>query len=254
MWQWADGDFVPCEGVPLTDRGFRYGLGLFETIRVRNGKPEFFQEHLRRLMLDSEAAGFASLSWDSERLKARIPIDFNGVLRIYRTAGDGSPVAGWAETEGRLLVTMESRSGDVESVRVVLNPEPVLPTGWKTLNYWQNLAAVRAAKANGADEALLWTWNKEGKKRLVGAGMANLFWLKNGKIFTPAHSCGARQGVVREWILRHYSVQECEAVPEILETTDGLFLTSSWLGIKPVSHLGQHALSYPKLPRCKEVG
>ena len=50
-WQWNDDRFLSVAGVPFTDRGFRYGMSVFESIVIHNGRPVFLREHLNRLAL-----------------------------------------------------------------------------------------------------------------------------------------------------------------------------------------------------------
>ena len=49
-WRWNGKKFVDSKSVPLTDRGFRYGMSLLESFKVINGQPEFFEKHLMRLL------------------------------------------------------------------------------------------------------------------------------------------------------------------------------------------------------------
>ena len=48
-WQWNGTRFAPCATVPIEDRGFRYGMSVFETVAVMGGKPRFLAEHLDSL-------------------------------------------------------------------------------------------------------------------------------------------------------------------------------------------------------------
>jgi branched-subunit amino acid aminotransferase/4-amino-4-deoxychorismate lyase len=58
-WLWIGDRFEPCAAVPLTDRGFRYGMSVFESLRVNRGEPEFFEPHLTRLLTACADRGFA---------------------------------------------------------------------------------------------------------------------------------------------------------------------------------------------------
>jgi hypothetical protein len=50
-WKKTGTEWVPCENLPLGDRGFRYGMSVFETIAVREGKPLILEEHLEPLII-----------------------------------------------------------------------------------------------------------------------------------------------------------------------------------------------------------
>jgi len=79
---WTGEGFVPNATLPVTDRGVRYGMSLFETVRVRNHRAERVVTHLHSLRAACALAGFpdpaAALSeaWAqlaSEVLPALIP-------------------------------------------------------------------------------------------------------------------------------------------------------------------------------------
>lgn len=213
--------------MPLADRGFRYGMSVFETVAVVEGRPLFADAHLRRL---ARAAG--DCGWDPPELPG---FDFRrmgtGLLRFYLTAGAGSPgdpFAGHA-----YAIFEEAEVGwDLPALRVETCAAPYLPRpgGWKTGNYWQNIDALAAAKRSGAGEALL--FNPAGA--LVGAAMANAFLLLDGMWTTPARECGARDGVVRAWVLEAVGGREEVIDPEMVRRCRAAFLTNSRIGVRPV--------------------
>src|SRR4030095_12996212 len=75
---------------------------------------------------------------------------------------------------------------------------------------------------------------------IVSATTANLFWAKDGTIHTPALSTGALAGVTRECVLeianKHF-IPVLEGIYEMADLTDAdeIFLTSSGLGVAPVT-------------------
>ena len=86
----------------MSDRGFRYGMSVFETLAVRSGRILFLEEHLAALSAACKAAGFqAELAPEINQLED-LP---DGLLRIYVTAGDGSLVA--AGSHHRIFVFFE---------------------------------------------------------------------------------------------------------------------------------------------------
>ena len=78
------------------------------------------------------------------------------------------------------------------------------PGGWKTGNYWANIRALAAARESGAREALL--FDAEGI--LLGCACASVFVQMDGAWLTPARAVGARDGVVRQWVLSRLEVEE----------------------------------------------
>ena len=89
-WTLVGGAFREGADVPVTDRGFRYGMSVFETLAVRRGKILFLREHLAALKAACTAAGFQAGQTEALSALEGLP---DGMLRIYVTAGDGT-VAG----------------------------------------------------------------------------------------------------------------------------------------------------------------
>ena len=86
-WTLADGSFREGAEVPVTDRGFRYGMSVFETLAVRNGRMLFLRQHLAALESACTLAGFPA---DGADALMELEGLSDGLLRIYVTAGDGA--------------------------------------------------------------------------------------------------------------------------------------------------------------------
>jgi branched-subunit amino acid aminotransferase/4-amino-4-deoxychorismate lyase len=248
-WRWNGKKFVAAKSVPLTDRGFRYGMSLFESLRVTNGQTEFFEKHLTRLLsacaeLDLNVREAALRH--CENLLGSAGMD--GFARIYVTAGDGGPAA--AASSPRVYVFIEERlSTEEESFEVMISDDSYRPMfgGLKTANYWFNIAALSQARSKGFDETLLFNDFAE----LVSACCANVFVVRDDRIATPPRSSGARQGVIREWVIARRKVDERRLRREDVVNADEIFLTNSWLGVMPVATVEGRPLGHrvigPKL-------
>lgn len=247
-WLWSGRQFEHAEGLPFSDRGVRYGMALFETVRIRAGRPDFWNAHLRRLAAATEICGFA-LPKDALLAAAGLfPLDEReGVARVYVTAGDGAPAD--AADQPRVAVLFEERQRQLpEGYALLQHPEPHLPPfgGLKTANYWMNAESLRRAQAAGANEALL--FNPE--HGLLGACMGNVFLKTAAGWLTPSLECGARNGVVREWVLARLCAKEQRVEKADVEACEAMFLTNSWLGIMPVHSITERALdSASEAPR-----
>lgn len=223
-WHWVGDAFESCNNVPIEDRGFRYGMAVFETLAVLGGRALFVKEHLASLETACRQCGFAFQKALPSKLPSLLEGLFNdGVVRIYVTA------------DARTFVLAETRHPLESGTRYSLAPEPTphlpFPLGLKTANYWRNFATVEAARRRGYDEALLVT-----PDGLVISGcMANVFVVHGGTLSTPSTSVGARPGVIRSWVLRHAAVSERDLRVAEMESADEIFLTNSWIGIVPVS-------------------
>jgi branched-subunit amino acid aminotransferase/4-amino-4-deoxychorismate lyase len=235
VWTLVDGAFLEGAAVPVTDRGFRYGMSVFETLAVHDGKILFLRQHLAALHAACTAAGFRAGKADALGALKDLP---DGLLRIYVTAGDGTPDGPSGNYRVFAFFEPAQFPGSEEvsrGVRLTVTPTPIVPVlaGWKTGNYWQRMQALSVARENGFDETLI--LNIEGI--VISAAMANAFFLIDGILQTAPISAGARRGVVRAWIAERTRVEERRLSLEDAKTADECFLTNSRLGVMPVSEI-----------------
>lgn len=234
--------------VPLLDRGYLQGDGLFETIAVREGAPEFLDEHLERL---SEAAGELQLGWPVERADLRDALAemprragvANGRMRLMLTRGTYSEEAdddaaphGWDDPRWRpnLSVLIRASSGEIDrrprslSTAKVRVASGAMTAGHKCLSYVDKLAARRDAQSAGAWDALL--LNERGE--LVECTMSNIAWISEGRLETPADECGCLPGVMRRALLEAADRIGLECIAgayfvESLARAEAIFVTNS---------------------------
>jgi len=230
--------------VPATDRGFRYGMSVFETVVVHIGTPLFVAEHLHRLLLASRAAGFIFPEGLSEKsVESLVSGHDTGSLRLYISAGDGGP--GQPVIESRTYAIYESSSiPDEDEVAlgwrldVSRAPFPTVLGGWKTGNYWSSIQALQEARRGGFNEAIV--SNAQGA--VVSASMGNLFAVVAGRLVTPALSMGARDGVLRAWVMAQEPVDETLLSMDDLSVFEECFITNSRIGVMPVASIADRAL------------
>lgn len=235
MWAWNDGAWNEDAELAVTDRAVRYGMAVFETIGVRDGKPVFLEEHCA--LLANSAQQLFGIAW---KPVPPPPLDrsLQGMLRIYITAGDGGPTD--EVTAPRIFALFESvepaASAAFQTAR--LHPDPVMPfaRGCKTANYWMNCAAQAQANKSGHDHALL--HDTEGN--ILSAAFGNLFFVIDGALCTPALTLAVRPGIVRDWVMRRRTVREVALPADRLGEASELFLTNSRLGVMPL-HVGNIA-------------
>ncbi|NBV35129.1 MAG: hypothetical protein EBR81_15385, partial [Proteobacteria bacterium] len=234
-WLWDNGRFVQSEGLPFTDRGVRFGMSVFETVRVVSGRAQFWTEHTNRLKTAVTLCGLQLFDEALEKAKERLLTEsLNGVARVYVTAGDGGPEA--AVTESRVALLVEERARNLPNgYSVTVSDQIHLPLfgGLKTANYWNHAESLRAAKTLGANEALLCGTSGF----VISACMANVFLHTPKGWSTPRLANGARDGVIRNWVLERFRVAEADIHATGLDEVDAGFLTSSWLGVMPINLL-----------------
>ncbi len=227
-WLLRDGAWRAGEGLPLTDRAARYGMAVFATIGVREGRLLFADEH-RRLLGEAAAS---LLGTNPDIPPVPLDADARGVLRLYVTAGDGAPAT--PVTQPRVFAMFEACGSDAlpQSQTARLHAEPAAPFGHgaKTANYWMNCAAQAAAQADGFDHALL----ADHSGRLLSGAMGNVFLLLDGQLCTPAATLGVRPGVIRGWVMGRADVREVEFASDVVHRAEEVFLTNSRLGVMPL--------------------
>ena len=102
---------------------------------------------------------------------------------------------------------------------------------YKTLSYLNRIQARREGSSPTEERVML---NEKGE--MASVAMGNLFWVKDGKLKTPARECGCRAGTVRRWIVERSGreVEEGRWGKEELDGAEEIFLTNARIGIKSV--------------------
>ena len=232
--------------IPEDDRGFTLGDGLFETVLVRDGAPVLWAEHMTRLAQGCARAGLPApdpdFVWEAAR-RALAGAPRRAALRLSWSAGSGGRgVDRPAAPTPRLVAQAAAAPAPQGSVSLataaVRRNEGSPASRLKTLAYLDNVLARAEARAAGADEALM--LNNRGE--VACAAVANLFWLQDGVLYTPALDCGVLAGVMRAALVERarasgWAVEEAKAPRSALDKIEALFLTNSLVGLRPVSAL-----------------
>ena len=259
-----NGQFLPEEEakVSVFDRGFLYGDGIFETLRVNNGKPFLLDRHIGRLQHGmgtlhiGERYDFGQLVQHTTALIAKNN-STNAVLRIHVTRGAGkrgySPSGNFDPTVLMSLHEAPSIDPDTARPRKLITATQVLSdhdpmSTVKTTNKLPHILATREAEVAGADDALL--TNREGN--VSEATSSNLFWINNSEIITPPLQSGCLSGITRGMVLELAAsiglpTHQLNAVPRDLYAADGVFLTNSVSEIQPANSLDGHDLAVSPL-------
>lgn len=228
VWRYDKGAWLCGATLPVDDRGVRYGMSVFETIGVSRGQPLLLPEHLA--LLTESARILFDVNVSVMNSPALDPTD-TGVLRIYVTAGQGSPTS--PVNDPSIFAIFEQQSTAPANEQTArLHPEPVAPFahGRKTGNYWLQCAAQAEAVRAGFGHALL----ADHGGHILSAAFGNLFFVLHGELCTPALSLAVRTGVIRSWVGKQQTVREVEFPAARLAEVSELFLTNSRLGIMPL--------------------
>lgn len=237
--------------VPIFDRGFTYGDGLFETMRIYRGKAFALDLHIQRMRIGAEELAIPF----PDGIKAIIPelIKRNdlsrcgGSIRITLTRGMDS---GHAKRDSGLLPPVNP-SPTVVIVARPLDPKvkerqregvkatfleglkPSLP--WiKSLNRLPHILGAVEANRRGVDEGLFVT--KDGE--ILEGTVSNIFIVDNDLLKTPPLG-GILPGITRRFILElarrlGLSCQETSIMKGDMEGCQEAFLTNSLLEVAPL--------------------
>ncbi len=226
-----------------------YGKGIFTTLAIYDGKPFLWEKHWRRLNENAQKIGIDLVAESDLKASLFELIETNKIknARARITLFDESSNAIWnfkTTKKTSFLITTADFKKTKENLRLTVSPYPVNSTSplvnIKSCNYLENILALEDAKSKGFDEAL--RLNERGE--IVSAIMANLFWIKDEKIYTSALETGCLAGTTREFLTENFSVEEKRIDLENLLKADEVFLTSAGIGIKSVKQIDEKLFTF----------
>jgi D-amino acid aminotransferase len=246
--------------ISVTDSGFLYGAGLFETMRIYSGVVFALADHLDRLFFSARSL-LINNPYDRKYLTEAIykVLRANKLtdarLRLTLTGGPMSESD--EQRKATLLITATQlqpyppeyyRKG----VMVVLCPfrqNPGEPTyGHKTTSYFSRMLALRWAHEKGAAEALWFTVDN----RLAEGCISNVFLVKNSVLYTPPIRTPVLAGVARKTVCQiaiDSSIELREKdlyIADCLEA-DEVFLTNVIMQVLPVTAIEKHTVGADKV-------
>jgi branched-chain amino acid aminotransferase len=232
------------------DHGLTTGDGVFETIKIENGRPFAVRRHLERLVRSAVGLGLptpdvAAIEGGIEAVVAADPGILFGRLRITYTGGV-SPLSSDRGTSGPtvLIATQEikrpSPTSAIVTVPWVRNERSAV-AGLKTTSYAENVRALAYAKERGGSEAIF--ANTVGNLS-EGTG-ANIFCVYDGVLITPTLASGALAGVTRGLVLEWFGGTERDVPLEQLFHAEEIFLTSTTRDVQAIQRVDDRELPAP---------
>jgi aminodeoxychorismate lyase len=227
-----------------------YGRGVFTTVAIYKGKPFLWPEHWRRLLdhaarLSIDCSGCTEAGV-GEALHKLITVNNvgDGRARVILLARSGrdfwkTKTPGTKQTD-MLIMTGEPQKVPAGGITLAVSPYRLNTSsplnGIRSLNYLEQVLSWEEAQAREFDEAVM--LNERGE--IAAATMANIFWVREGTVYTPALSTGAVAGITRSTLLK---LAEAESIPVVegiyelgdLVEADEIFLTSANLGVAIVN-------------------
>jgi branched-chain amino acid aminotransferase len=230
--------------VPADNGAFRYGLGLFETMLIQDGHIRLAQYHWDRLF-----AGLTTLQFDIPHTLTPEYLT-EQVLALVKK-NDALPLC-------RVRLQLHAQGGglydpDPASPAFVIECFPLeasilelnangLAVGiatdlYKSADALANLKSCNALiYAMAARQATAGKWNdaliRNTAGNIIESTIANIFWFKDGTLYTPPLTEGCVAGTMRRYIMSKSAVTEHPLAIEALLDADEIFLSNAIRGVR----------------------
>lgn len=257
MYIYLNGHFIEKEKASISpfDHGYLYGLGVFETFRTYRGVPFLLDEHLQRLNTGLTEMGIKRQFETGEtmviieKLSAMNRLQ-DSYIRMNVSAGPGEIGLQTASYEEPTIILFQKELPTLEPLRgkdaVLLNVRRNTPeTGvrLKSHHFLNNVAAKRELGPDPGKEGIFLS----GDGYLAEGVTSNLFFVKKGKLYTPAVETGILNGITRQFILRLANQLGVPAEEGLykereLAEADEIFFTNSIQEIAPVNTFKEKVL------------
>ena len=231
---WLDGKLVDQQEAKISvfDHGLLYGDGVFEGIRVYNGRVFELEAHIKRLYESAKVIRLVVpmsrselISAVEKTVEANAVID--GYIRLVVTRGTGTlGLNPFICEDSRLFIIADNiqlypeelyeKGMKVISATTVRNHPLAIPPQVKSLNYLNNILAKIEALDNNVPEAIM--YNHEGY--VAEATGDNVFIVKEGVIYTPPPEVGSLEGITRKVVIGLAREEALEVVEKNLTRFD----------------------------------
>ncbi|MEN2270532.1 aminodeoxychorismate lyase [Vibrio diabolicus] len=242
---WVNG--VPQTHVELGDRSFQYGDGGFTTILTQNGELVYWQEHIERMRSCLDVLKISSPDWQVVHAwasKAALS-DAQAGVKIHVSRGIGGRGYSPNGIEGPIVTisnfafpshysSWQEKGVDLGVCETRLGIQPLLAGHKHNNRLEQILAKAEIDDTEFADAITLNVQN-----HVIETTLANLFWVKGYKVFTPELTLSGVAGVMRRKVLELLKVSHIEVIegrfilPDLL-SADEAFMCNSILGVAPI--------------------
>ncbi|MTI14663.1 aminodeoxychorismate lyase [Sansalvadorimonas verongulae] len=237
-------DGEPADVVPVSDRGFQYGDGVFETIRVVNGRLPLKLLHFRRLQRGCDRLRLPlQMPALEQQVERFIQGCEDGVLKITVTRGSGGRGYNPLGAKGRTVLGLFPRTpaandwvNDGVRVKVCetrLGHSPTL-AGLKHLNRLEQVLARGEFTTQDFAEGMVLDIHDN----VIEGTMSNVFLVASGDVLVPDLSLCGVEGVMRQWLIDSFSQNVLFRVGQYtlddVRQADEVFFANSVMGIWPV--------------------
>lgn len=245
----------PDAGIAHDNRAFRYGHGLFETMLLRQGQIDLAPYHWQRLFAGMEQLCFRipgnwSPTFFTDEVLKTVHRNKPGQLariRLQVWQGSGGLYEG-DNTAAQFIIECFPVAAHITALNengLVLGIAPGLVKSNDSLANLKSTSALiyamaaRAARSRQWNDALI----INNQEHIIESTIANIFWIKNGDLFTPPLTEGCVAGTMRQYLLDHLHVHQLPVTLKVLtrdelELADEIFLTNAIRKIKWIREIG----------------
>jgi branched-chain amino acid aminotransferase len=249
-----NGTVLANEGAAIeaTNRSYLYGDGVFESIRIFNGKAINVENHILRLLAGAKAikmrpATYLTVDFFQEKINELIQLSDikeggNGRISLDRVSGgayrpESNEVNFFIDIYPYDCNNFELNSKGIEidqfmDIKKHINPISNFKTKSGLIYV---LAAIHASEKNLDDMLIL-----NEKNGIIESSSCNIFIVSNGVLYTPGLDEGCLAGTMRMQVINlalanGIKVYESSIVPQNLLAADEIFFTNAIRGINWVS-------------------
>lgn len=231
--------------VDIEDRGYQFGDGIYEVVRIYNGNFFTLDEHLRRLRRSADElkmelpVSIAQLAENAQNL-IKIENITDGIIYIQVTRGTASRIHSFPDnTKSTLIAYASTFSRPSKALEEGVKTVLVEDIRWlrcdiKSINLLGNVLAKQAAKEEGAFEAI------QHREEIVTEGSSTNIWIvKERVLYTHPVSNLILNGITRQVVLNLAQelglkvIEEKYTVNDLLHA-DEVFLTSTTSEVMPI--------------------
>jgi len=250
---YLNGEYLAIEAgkVSVEDRGFQFGDGGYEVVRVYRGEPFRLKEHLERfrrtlagidLAMPEPDGGFESIC---RRVLGGLQ---EATIYLQVSRGAAPRTHGWSD-DLRPTIVAYARACSAPAPGTTMTLRTVQDDRWgrchlKTICLLANILAKQAARKSGADEALFVRDNRV----VTEGGSSNAFLVRDGAIVTHPATNLILDGITRRAVIelaraRKFRVEERPfTLAEALEATE-FFMTSTTIEVMPVARIDDRVIA-----------
>lgn len=250
-WFWIDGDENGY--VPADDRGLAFADGVFETLRIEHGRVCLANYHQERLALGLACLLFpnaAKTAAQALEAVSRWALSHQGLgdgasLRLTVTRGSGP--RGYApnvNTQPRVLARLTTglpanAPPAKMGVADISWPEQPALSGHKLLTRTEQVLAAHQVAVSGHDDLIMTNLNGA----VVSATAGNVFFRREGALFTPNLSAHGIAGTRRRYLMDELAsqhgltVQQSTVEQQSLDDFDEAFICNSLIGIRSIASI-----------------